>query len=376
MKICSVQLKHFRNHVDTSVFFAPGINVFLGNNGAGKTSMLEAVAFLSLTKSFYASTDATALMVGKETFELQGAITSDAGTEHQVRVVYSRSTGEKRFTIDRSQPETLASVIGRFPVVVLSPENNGITMGGPSDRRRFMDLALSQLARVYFEELLEYRRVVKQRNRILLNARLKGADCIDAIEPWNDHLVHHGSRIMARRSGFLREFRHYVVQAYKEMAGGAEASDLRYVSCGSGPEVGDQEAYAAHLRACLAERMPDERRRGTTLVGPHRDEVAMTLNGISVPQYASQGQHKTLLVALKAAEFKFLRDRTGETPLFLLDDVFSELDVERSRRMLTLLRGFGQLIMTTTDDTVLHGAVEWGQHHRRYHVQNGTCRPD
>ncbi len=267
-------------------------------------------------------------------------------------------------------------MIGRFPIVILSPENAAITFGGPGERRKFMDLILSQLSPAYLETVFEYRRIVKQRNRVLLDARLRGSLPGKLLEPWNDGLARQGSILIHRRREFVGEFADYVVRAYGDLVGEqAETPGIRYESSwteGDGPA--SREEIAEGLRALLLEHQSEDLRRGTTLVGPHRDNLAFTLGGIPVQQYASQGQHKSLLVALKVAEHTYLCERREERPIFLLDDVFSELDRHRAARILDLASGLGQVIITATDMRALGGTVSWNDTNRRFLVECGTCR--
>jgi DNA replication and repair protein RecF len=375
MILSGVRLSNFRNHEATAIGFGPGINALLGENGQGKTNVLEAVSYLSLTKSFYAAGDADALQIGKDAFEVEGGLVSAAGVSHTVHVAYTRDPPAKSFLIDGTAPGRLSSVIGRFPVVILSPENNAITFGGPVERRRFMDLTLSQVSRVYLDDLLEYRRILRQRNRILSDARLRGITVAGILEPWTENLARYGGRIAHRRILFVDEFRSSLRNAYRDLVPAAEEPDIRY-QCGFPARDADgAEGLAEALRKALEEKRVEEVGRGVTLAGPHRDELALTINGISVQQFASQGQHKTLLVALKVAEFMYVRERREEIPLFLLDDVFSELDAGRAARILALAAGIGQTMITTTNDGVFGSSIVWGDRHRRYIVENGTVRP-
>lgn len=374
MIVTHIRIENFRNHGHTDMEFSSGINAILGDNGQGKTNLLEAISYLSLTKSFYAASDANVLQIGKEEFEIEGNIAAAAGTDHRVRIVYIRSTGEKTITVNQVRPEKLTAVIGQFPVVILSPENSAITFGGPSDRRKFIDLLLSQVSRVYFEDLLEYRRVLRQRNRILFDAKVQGNDVSRIIEPWSISLAQYGGRIMQRRSQFIREFRSYVTGAYEELVQQGEKPDLEYVPMVSVPEGSDPEAMGRALMYEMENRRVEEARRGLTLVGPHRDDLKMQIDGISVQHFASQGQHKTFLVALKVAEFFYLRERRSESPLFLLDDIFSELDAHRAKHILGLIGGLGQAIITATDESAFRGGVEWNGANRRFCVEHGLCR--
>jgi DNA replication and repair protein RecF len=375
MIVENIRLKDFRGYADACIEFSRGINALVGDNGQGKTSVLEAISYLSLTKSFCASDDGTVLRLGSNTFEVEGTLTSNAGTRNVVHAVYSGVSGEKRFTINHLVPETFASVIGRFPVVILSPENSAITLGGPIERRRFMDILLSQLSRSYLEDLLEYRRILKQRNRILLDAKMQGMFQEDLIEPWTAGLVDCGSRIIHRRGRFVEEFRPYVVQAYKTVVLQEETPAVEYAGEGDWANALHLEDVVTGMHSRLNARKLDEVRRGITLVGPHRDDLVLSLNGKSVHAYASQGQHKTFLVALKLAEFFFLKERRGEVPILLLDDVFSELDKHRTEQILAHVDQLGQTFITSTDESLFGEALGWNRSNRKFYVEKGTCRP-
>jgi DNA replication and repair protein RecF len=375
MIVTGVKLRNFRNHAESSVEFGAGINALLGDNGEGKTNVLEAISFLSLTKSFYASADATVAKIGTESFEVEGTILSGSGTTSRVRVAYTRQPGEKSYEINGNRPERLASVIGRFPIVILSPENGGVTSGGPAERRKFIDLILSQINPAYLETLLEYRQVIKQRNRVLMDFRLRGIMDLDLLVPWDESLGKLGGVIIERRRSFLAEFREYMIKAYADVAGGVEVPEVSYVSAYPSAERNENsEEIAALLVRQLEGKRAEEFRRGSSLVGPHRDDVGLTLNGIPVQEYASQGQHKTMLVALKVAEYHYIAERCNEPPILLLDDVFSELDVHRSERILRMTDDLGQVIITTTDEHVFQGTVHWNDGNRRFAIERGTCR--
>ncbi len=368
-------MQNFRNHAGTAIEFGSGVNALLGNNGQGKTNVLEAISYLSLTKSFYAANDITVLQLEKDVLEVRGTIQTDNNVEHSIHAAYSRA-GEKQFTINGSSPETLASVIGRFPIVVLSPENNAITFGGPMERRKFIDLLLSQISRAYLEDILEYRRVLKQRNRLLIDAKIEQRYSAELIEPWTNELVQYGSRIIKHRQEFVREFQEYVNRAYRNLvqndASRNEMPGIEYATIPGIRDAQSSESIPSLFAGELNRRNFEERKRGTTLVGPHRDDLHLTIDGISVQHYASQGQHKTMLIALKIAEFFYLKERREETPIFLLDDVFSELDDSRSESLLKTVSPLGQIFITTTEESVFHGSVEWNEMNRKFYVEQGT----
>jgi DNA replication and repair protein RecF len=373
MILTGIRLSTFRNHRDTMVDFGRGINAFLGENGQGKTNILEAMSYLGLTKSFYAASDADATQFGEPGFSIEGRLLSDAGTSHAVRIVYRREPPAKEYVADGNAPETMASVVGRFPVVVLSPENSAITFGAPADRRKFLDVILSQVGAPYLNDLMEYRHVLRQRNRLLGEARMQGKPPDGLIEPWTEALVSLGARVSHRRWTFVEEFRQTLASAYAQIVPEGEVPDVAYRP-GFASETAAVKDLAAQFSRALEMQRGEETRRGTTLSGPHRDDILFTLNGTSVQHFASQGQHKSLLLGLKVAEFMYVRERRGETPLFLLDDVFSELDARRAARILTLVEELGQTMITATEATAFGHAVAWGTDHRRFTVEHGTCR--
>ncbi len=378
MIVGSIRVCNFRNHRESVLEFGDGVNALLGDNGEGKTNILEAISYLSLTKSFYASADATVVQIGQDGFEIEGVIVSGGGVAHRVHVGYDVPGAVKVYEIDGARPERLSSVIGQFPIVILSPENGAITFGGPAERRRFMDLTLSQISPAYLETLFEYRRVVRQRNRLLLDARMRGTQPEALLEPWDEGLALHGSILVERRQKFVEEFAGYVVRSYGDLVeGGGERPGIVYETmCVMGGGSAQREAVADGIRGLVRHLRSEELRRGTTLVGPHRDNLRFTLSDVPVQEYASQGQHKSFLVALKIAEFAYLRERRGERPILLLDDVFSELDGRRSARMLHLVEGLGQTIITATEVRPFGAAIVWNDANRKFTVERGTCRHD
>ncbi len=368
MKIVSVRLRQFRNHRATEASFGESVNAVLGRNGQGKTNLIEALSFLCLTKSFYATGDQQVVQIGCDGFDIDGQLSDDGGNVHTIAVRYNAGQREKVFSINGVKPEHFSDVIGRFPVVVLSPDKGAITQGGPALRRRFLDIVLSQLSAEYLASLLEYRRVLKQRNALLANRH------VDTMETWSEALAIHGSRIIKRRHEFLDKFTPYVASAYQRIADGREKPVITY--CPS-PRAGQDEAgevTAANILEALSARRSEELRLGTSVVGPHRDELKLELDGMSVQKFASQGQHKTLLAALKLAEFQYMQDQTGETPVLLLDDVFSELDDERSRRLLEAVSSLGQTVITATSDSVFYGNIEWNDSNKKLYVENGALQ--
>jgi DNA replication and repair protein RecF len=372
VKIRELHVQSFRNHAQTDAVFAGGINAVLGDNGEGKTNLLEAISYLCLTKSFFGSTDGTVLQVGSTEFQLTGELEADAGIRYHVAVVYHHAEGSKIFSINKSSVEKFAQVVGQFPIVVLSPESGAITTGGPADRRRFLDFVISQASKVYLEDLLEYRRVLRQRNRVLFDARVSRTDGADLLEPWDQELVDRGVRITHRRRKFLGEFQPFVHEAYGRIAGGGETPMINYCpSVSHGEEAAEEDLRIVFFQE-LKRKAQEEKRLGLTLVGPHRDEMELTINELGVRSNATQGQHKTFLIALKLAEFLYLQKVRSERPILLLDDIFTELDNHRSERLLTLTQLVGQVFVTATSASVFPRDFDWSGTNKRFIVHRGT----
>jgi DNA replication and repair protein RecF len=311
------------------------------------------------------------LQIGAEGFVVGGMIASDGGVEYRVESSYERASGARRTSVAGADVPRRTDLIGQFPVVLLSPEQAAITVGGPADRRKFLDLTLSQAGRLYLEDLLEYRKALRQRNKALLDAKLTRRPLESSLDAWSELLVRKGTRVALRRREFVEEFRPYVERAFERIAGGQEQPTLTYDSrILAGPGGSEAEVTEAFRRA-LDESSREEAKAGTTLVGPHRDEMELQINGLPVREFASQGQHKTFLVGLKLAEFSYLKDQCSETPLLLLDDVFSELDEQRCRHLLDLVATAGQVFITATDERAIPAGIPNGPRKARFHVRGG-----
>ncbi len=374
MQVRSLHLSAFRNHADSHLQFGPGITLLLGNNGQGKTNVLEAVSYLSLSKSFYAASDLQVVMLGRTLMEVHAAMADAAGRASNVRISVDALSGEKSVQVNGSALDRMSALIGMFPAVILSPEQAGIITGSPAERRKFLDLVLCQTSRTYFADIVEYRRVLRQRNKLLLDARLNGASPAGELPAWNDELVRLGSRLIHKRAVCIDALREEFGAAYNFLAGAGVSAAVRYMTVGGVDAQSTVETIAEHFGRALERRSAEERRRGATLVGPHRDDLAFTIDGLASEQYASQGEHKTLLIALKLAEYEYVTVRCGETPMLLLDDLFAELDRQRAACVMQRLQTKGQSIMTATDESLIGQGMRWTSEHRRIIVEGGRCR--
>lgn len=379
MRLRSLRLLSFRAHAETEIAFTPGVNLIVGPNGAGKTNVLEAVHVLCLSKSFLTAHDAHILRKGCPFFEVEGRFEGEHRPELTVRLVYVPEEG-KRIFVNKSPLDRLSEIVGVLPVVVMAPSDGVLTGGGPEERRRFLDNTLSQARPVYLDDLMKYRRALKQRNALLLTLRRsRGGVDPASLEAWDEELVTLGARLIERRRRFLAEFAGYLAEAYARIEAVGEEPSIAYDTAITLTDEMDEAAIADAFRATLHRLARRERERGRTLAGPHRDELVFRLNDFEVRPYASQGQHRTFSLALKLAKYFYLRDTLDETPLLLLDDVFGDLDPHRSEVFLRLFQSddIGQTLVTAARREPFEGVVDFdaAEHSARFVVDGTVTEP-
>lgn len=346
MRVRRIFFRNIRNHVITDLEVADGVNIITGLNGEGKTTVLEAIAICTLTRSFVGTPDAAMVRRGTDGFEARMEGVSDYGVPRRIDVRYEVGLG-KTITLDGSTVSSSSEVIGAAPTVVLSPDLKTITGGAPSERRRFLDMVISQAKRRYLEDLIQYRRILKQRNVILSNARRQGRAVDRAlIEPWDEGLIERSAHLMHERTLFVDEFEPIFERTAADVATGADQVAIRYVPDAIEQPLRSVDEYRDALWLRSKQVWNEEQRRGVTLFGAHRDDLRMEVNGGDVRVSASQGQHKTLLIGLKIAEFHYLAGQCAETPIILLDDIFGELDARRAERVYDLTRELAQVFIT------------------------------
>ncbi|MGH7341829.1 MAG: DNA replication/repair protein RecF, partial [Candidatus Rokuibacteriota bacterium] len=351
-----LRLRRFRNFPELDLSFpAAGVAV-IGNNGSGKTNLLEALYYLEIFRSFRGAPDEQLTRFGSDAFYLRGVFQEvGSGREREITAAYEPRTGRKRVTIDGVEPDRLGEAIGQVGAVVFSPGDVSLVAGSPGERRRFLDIVLSLNVPGYLEALQRYRQVLRQRNA-LLRAGTTGP----ALSAWNDGLVAWGSRIVAARAAWVEAHAASFANRFAEI-GGSPPACLGYrpglhLDEGASLSV-DAAARALDEAICRAE--PRERERRLTLAGPHRDDLAMTANGpdgeIDLRDFGSGGQLRTAAIALRLVEAETIRAARGRPPLILLDDVFAELDPGRSRRVLDTLvaQERGQVVVTAPKESDL-----------------------
>ncbi len=361
MVIRSIHLHNIRNHEQSELSFVPGVNILTGGNGSGKTSILEALSLCAIARSFVPVPDPALIAHGQDSCSANVTAERDLGVPYTVGVTLRHGV-RKRITTSTQTSCSPRDIIGEMPVVVLSPDHKGITFGAPSERRSFVDAVMAQSSRRVTELLFEHRRLFKHRNAVL-TALAEGRASRQDLDVWTEQFIVVGAELVERRARFLADLTDRVRAAYAAVTGGLEEIDVIYR-----PDVQDHlpetnllsaadvaEAYRSIARSLHAREIG----RQSSLFGPQKDDVALFINGGLVRETASQGQHKSLLVALKIAESEILHEVSNERPVVLLDDVFSELDADRCRRVLDHVVGLNmQCFVTTTDGSQVRGVLD------------------
>ncbi len=317
MYIKSLTLKNFRNYDEQSLIFDASTNVFQGNNAQGKTNLLEALYLFSMGKSFRTHQDAEMIRFG-ESYTKAELCFCDRNREHTLEIIILRDK-KKQIKINGLTISRLSELIGHLNVVLFYPEELGLVKEGPYIRRRFMDVALSQLRPGYYHTLGRYQRVVDQRNRLIKRIRMNSAGGItDTVSVWNEKLTDYGMELIAYRQAFMERLNVLAQKAHFEASG--ENLEIFYK-----PRFESREAFLDKLQTGFERELE----QGYTLYGPHREDFDIYINGREAKIFGSQGQQRSAVLSLKLAQADLLFDEYGEYPVLLLDDIMSELDQTR-----------------------------------------------
>lgn len=349
MRINRLQLQFFRNHTETEVFFSPHLNLITGPNGSGKTNLIDAIHYLCMSRSFVASSDQYVAHHDEKYFMINGDFEGELRSSFKVSCSYSRGEGKKIFVND-SPLDRLSDLIGMVPVVVLSPEDLELTSGGPAERRSFLDGMISQISPKYLRDLISYRKIRRQRNRLLQEYHGPLNTLREYLEPWNLQLSETGSRIILKRAEVLEKFKSYLDLQYRTISGLNVKPQLEYQTI-SGNLSMDAESMQKDYLTLLDNSFEKEAEREQTIIGPHRDEVVFYLGDMELRNYGSQGQHRLFSMALKMAQLFYYSDELDDLPVMLLDDVFGNLDQEKTDIITeTLTKHSGQTFITSASE--------------------------
>ena len=347
MILKKISILNFKNIREASLELSPKMNCLIGHNGVGKTNFLDALFYLSFCKSSLNPVDSQIMTHDSDFFMVEGVYEDESGKQTDVYCGMKRGT-KKHFKRDKKEYKRLSQHIGLIPLIMASPGDSSIISGGSEERRRFMDIVISQYDSVYIDALSAYNKALLQRNALLKMENEPDAALLDI---WEEEMARNGEVVYAKRRAFVEEFVPVFQKIYAVISGGKERVSLTYVShCQRGPL----------LDVIRRDRFKD-RAVGYSLHGVHRDELEMMLDGYIMKREGSQGQNKTYVLSLKLAQFDFLcRTASKTTPLLLLDDIFDKLDAQRVEQIVKLVSGdgFGQIFVTDTNrdhlDRILH----------------------
>jgi DNA replication and repair protein RecF len=346
MYLQNLSLKNFRIFSDIEVNFKNGINILSGPNGQGKTSILESIYFLALTRSFKSIYDKNVIKYDREYFNIKGKLIIDSKNNFDVLISYSK-TEKKQLYLNRKKIDKFSTYVGKIPCVLLTLEDLKLTMGFPANRRNFMDILLSQISPIYLQNLKAYKKTVQQKNKYLTELSHK----IDQnqLEAWSNQLINYGSQIIFERLKFVDFINQYINKYYKEFT---KLEEKIFVKYNSNVKI-DLSSYTLekikqnfYEKIIKAKHLEIEKK--TSIVGPHRDDLDFLKNNKSFREFASQGENKTLIIVLKIIEWLYLKNKKTRKPILLLDDIFGELDRIRIKGLLKFLDGIGQSFITTT----------------------------
>lgn len=355
MILTHLSIINYKNLEQVELDLSPKINCFIGNNGMGKTNLLDAVYYLSFCRSYTNPVDSQIINHNADVCMLQGKYSSENAVDEEIYCGLRRRQ-KKQFKRNKKEYERLSDHIGFIPLVMISPADNELITGASEGRRKFMDIAISQFNKEYLYALMRYNKALQQRNVLLKNDERDIDETL--LEVWEEQMIDEGRLIHEKREAFIEAFTPIFNHFYSEISGSGEQVSFKYVSQLNDGDFG-------HI-------LQSNRRRdmaiGHTTVGIHRDDLEMLLDGYPIKKVGSQGQNKTYFVSLKLAEFHYLLKTGNKTPILLLDDIFDRLDAERVEEIVKLVSGeeFGQIFISDTNRESLDKILN--RLHNNFHI--------
>ena len=330
---------NFKNYAEAELDLSEGVNAFTGDNGAGKTNLLDAIHYLSLCKSYFNPVDGQQIKQGTDFFIVNGVFNKN-DREETVACGVKRNQ-KKQFKRNKKDYQRLADHIGLFPLVMVSPYDISIIIEGSEERRKFIDNVISQTDNQYLDELISYNKVLLNRNALLKRIADTGRYDPDLLAVFDEQLVGSGNRIFQKRKAFMESFTEIFNKHYHFLSEKAEHVDLVYES----------QLLQGDFAELLKKSTEKDRALERTTVGIHRDELQFAIHGMPMKKFGSQGQQKSFLIALKLAQYSFLDQQKGFKPLLLLDDIFDKLDDKRVTKLMQMVSNhdFGQVFITDTN---------------------------
>ena len=338
MHLKNLQINQFKNHAQSSFDFTEQVNCFVGNNGAGKTNILDAIHYLSQTKSYFNHIDAQNIHFGNDYFMLKGTFKKQDSTDE---IQCNLKEGEGK-VLKRNQKKykRFSEHIGQFPTVIISPTDTNLILEGSEVRRKYLDSSIAQYKQSYLKTLINYNKALKQRNALLKQFSERGYFDELTLEIYDNQLIQLGTQIHAERTDFLKELTPVFNRYYAEISGSKETVNLAYKS-----QLNEGD-YSELMKQSLLK----DRSSNYTQTGTHKDDILFEMNEHPIKKIGSQGQQKSFLIALKLAQFEFIKHQIGFKPILLLDDIFDKLDDNRVLKLISFVNKgvFGQVFITDT----------------------------
>lgn len=362
MHLQSLSLMNFKNFEEAEIKFSPRINCFVGNNGVGKTNLLDAIHYLCLCKSYFNPVDTQNIRHINEFAIIQGQFSSGENTDEVLCSIHHNR--KKVFKRNKKEYSKLAEHIGLFPLVMISPEDSSLIMEGSDERRKFLNSVISQYNKEYLTDTIHYNKLLSQRNKILKDTGGQGSADENMLEIYDTQMVPLAERIFHNRSVFTQKLTPIFRQYYHSIAPLHENIDLLYHS----------QLHEGDYPELLKRSRGKDRVMQYTTTGIHKDDLILKLNDYPLKKNGSQGQQKTFLVTLKLAQFDFIKEMKNLRPILLLDDVFDKFDESRVRQIINLVSDdhFGQIFITHTDESKMQSILnDMHINHHLFRVDNG-----
>lgn len=338
MRLLELHTVNFKNYLDLKLRFNAQVNCFVGLNGVGKTNLLDAIHYLSMCKSYFNPADSQNVRHEEAFFMLRGDFELKGDIE-RIDIAVKRGH-KKKVSRNKKEYDRFSEHIGRLPVVMVSPSDAELILGGSETRRRFLDVVIAQYDRIYLEHIIRYNKALQQRNALLKEMARSGRLDLQALAPWDLQLCEHGRVVHAARKNLLAELEPVFNENYKEISGGREEVSLSYQS----------HLFDGEMELLLQDSIERDRYTLYTTKGVHKDDLIFRIGKQPIKKFGSQGQQKSYLLALKLAQFHLLTERTGTKPILLLDDIFDKIDEQRVKALLHAVNEeqFGQVFITDT----------------------------
>lgn len=363
MFLNKLKLNNFKNYKEAELDFSAKINCFIGNNGTGKTNLLDAIHYLSFCKSYFNPIDSQNILHDAPYFTIHGLYRRNGNPDDKVSCI-QKVNQRKKFLLNDKEYERLSDHIGLLPLVMISPYDRDLINEGSETRRKYIDAVISQFDKLYLDDLINYNKALLQRNNLLKSFAEKHYFDRTALEIWDQQLSTLGEKIFARRKEFIREFIPLFQQYFEIISQGKEKISITY----------DSQLEDRSLEELLIAALERDRQIRYTSVGTHKDDLIMNIEGFPVKKFGSQGQQKSYVVAIKLAQFEFTKNKRDFKPILLLDDIFDKLDEERVKQIIKLVgdNSFGQVFITDTQpDRIVNIFNKVNIDHKIFSVSDG-----